>query len=128
MKKNYLPVLISLFIGPSLFAQSISLDNGKARLVVSLDGGIITELSLGSIDVNVLHDYGHFLCFDRWGPSTKEEKELGIPYLRIETDYSPSDSQRIAVRVEALFETLGAVAPPPKPAKSPVKGPEKTKT
>jgi hypothetical protein len=80
MKKNYLPVLISLFIGPSLFAQSISLDNGKARLVVSLDGGIITELSLGSIDVNVLHDYGHFLCFDRWGPSTKEEKELGIPF------------------------------------------------
>lgn len=34
------------------------------------------------------------------------EEELGIPYLRIETDYSPSDSARIAVRVEALFETL----------------------
>jgi benzoyl-CoA reductase/2-hydroxyglutaryl-CoA dehydratase subunit BcrC/BadD/HgdB len=35
------------------------------------------------------------------------EKELGIPYLRIETDYSPSDSARIALRVEALFETVG---------------------
>jgi len=34
------------------------------------------------------------------------EEELGIPYLRIETDYSPSDSARIAVRVEALFETV----------------------
>ncbi len=34
------------------------------------------------------------------------EQELGIPYLRIETDYSPSDSARIAVRVEALFETI----------------------
>ncbi len=34
------------------------------------------------------------------------EDELGIPYLRIETDYSPSDSARIAVRVEALFETI----------------------
>ena len=34
------------------------------------------------------------------------EKELGIPYLRIETDYSPSDSARIAVRTEALFETI----------------------
>ena len=34
------------------------------------------------------------------------EKELGIPYLHIETDYSPSDSARIAVRVEALFETI----------------------
>jgi len=27
------------------------------------------------------------------------EEELKIPYLRIETDYSPSDSARIAVRV-----------------------------
>jgi len=34
------------------------------------------------------------------------EKELGIPYLRIETDYSPSDSARIAMRAEALFETV----------------------
>jgi benzoyl-CoA reductase/2-hydroxyglutaryl-CoA dehydratase subunit BcrC/BadD/HgdB len=34
------------------------------------------------------------------------ERDLGIPYLRIETDYSPSDSARIAVRVEALFETI----------------------
>ena len=34
------------------------------------------------------------------------EQELGIGYLRIETDYSPSDSARIAVRVEALFETV----------------------
>ena len=36
------------------------------------------------------------------------EQELGIPHLRIETDYSPSDSARIAVRVEALFETIRA--------------------
>jgi len=34
------------------------------------------------------------------------EKELALPYLRIETDYSPSDSARIAVRVEALFEAI----------------------
>lgn len=34
------------------------------------------------------------------------EQELGVPYLRIETDYSPSDSARIALRVEALFETV----------------------
>jgi benzoyl-CoA reductase/2-hydroxyglutaryl-CoA dehydratase subunit BcrC/BadD/HgdB len=39
------------------------------------------------------------------------EEELSIPYLRIETDYSPSDSARIAVRVEALFETLNAGKP-----------------
>jgi len=34
------------------------------------------------------------------------EEQLGIPYLRIETDYSPSDSARITVRVEGLFETI----------------------
>lgn len=34
------------------------------------------------------------------------EKDLDIPYLRIETDYSQSDSARIALRVEALFETV----------------------
>jgi len=34
------------------------------------------------------------------------EQELNLPYLHIETDYSPSDSARIAVRVEALFETV----------------------
>jgi benzoyl-CoA reductase/2-hydroxyglutaryl-CoA dehydratase subunit BcrC/BadD/HgdB len=34
------------------------------------------------------------------------ENELGMPYLRIETDYSPSDSARIGVRVEALIETV----------------------
>ncbi len=33
-------------------------------------------------------------------------EELGIPYLKIETDYSPSDTARIAVRVQALFETV----------------------
>lgn len=33
------------------------------------------------------------------------ERELGIGYLRIETDYSPADSARIATRVEALLET-----------------------
>jgi benzoyl-CoA reductase/2-hydroxyglutaryl-CoA dehydratase subunit BcrC/BadD/HgdB len=34
------------------------------------------------------------------------EQDLGLPYLRIETDYSPGDSARIALRVEALFETV----------------------
>ena len=34
------------------------------------------------------------------------EGELRLPYLHIETDYSPSDSTRIALRVEALLETV----------------------
>ncbi len=34
------------------------------------------------------------------------EEELGLPYLRVETDYSPSDTARITTRVEALYETV----------------------
>jgi benzoyl-CoA reductase/2-hydroxyglutaryl-CoA dehydratase subunit BcrC/BadD/HgdB len=37
------------------------------------------------------------------------QRDLGVPYLRIETDYSPSDSARIQTRVEAMFETVGHV-------------------
>jgi benzoyl-CoA reductase/2-hydroxyglutaryl-CoA dehydratase subunit BcrC/BadD/HgdB len=36
------------------------------------------------------------------------EEELHLPYLKITTDYSPSDSARISSRVEALFETIRA--------------------
>ncbi len=38
------------------------------------------------------------------------EEELRLPYLKITTDYSPSDSARISARVEALFETIRAKA------------------
>ena len=40
--------------------------------------------------------------------------ELRLPYLRICTDYSPADSARIAVRVEALYETVRARRQQPK--------------
>jgi benzoyl-CoA reductase/2-hydroxyglutaryl-CoA dehydratase subunit BcrC/BadD/HgdB len=36
------------------------------------------------------------------------EEELHLPYLKITTDYSPSDSARITARVEALLETVRA--------------------
>ena len=36
------------------------------------------------------------------------ETELKLPYLRVETDYSPNDSARISMRVEALCETIRA--------------------
>lgn len=35
-------------------------------------------------------------------------QELRLPYLRIGTDYSPGDSARITVRVEAIFESATA--------------------
>jgi benzoyl-CoA reductase/2-hydroxyglutaryl-CoA dehydratase subunit BcrC/BadD/HgdB len=34
------------------------------------------------------------------------EEELRLPYLKITTDYSPSDSARVAARVDALIETV----------------------
>jgi benzoyl-CoA reductase/2-hydroxyglutaryl-CoA dehydratase subunit BcrC/BadD/HgdB len=39
------------------------------------------------------------------------EEELRLPYLKITTDYSPSDSARITTRVQALFETIRAKQP-----------------
>jgi benzoyl-CoA reductase/2-hydroxyglutaryl-CoA dehydratase subunit BcrC/BadD/HgdB len=36
------------------------------------------------------------------------EEELRLPYLKITTDYSPSDSARITSRVEALLEMVRA--------------------
>jgi benzoyl-CoA reductase/2-hydroxyglutaryl-CoA dehydratase subunit BcrC/BadD/HgdB len=39
------------------------------------------------------------------------EAEFGLPFLRIETDYWPSDSARITTRVEALFETVRSRGP-----------------
>ena len=47
------------------------------------------------------------------------EDELHMPYLRIETDYSPSDSERIQTRVEALFETVRGTRQALRPAESP---------
>jgi benzoyl-CoA reductase/2-hydroxyglutaryl-CoA dehydratase subunit BcrC/BadD/HgdB len=36
------------------------------------------------------------------------DEELHLPYLKITTDYSPSDSARISARIEALFEIIRA--------------------
>jgi benzoyl-CoA reductase/2-hydroxyglutaryl-CoA dehydratase subunit BcrC/BadD/HgdB len=38
------------------------------------------------------------------------EEDLHLPYLKITTDYSPSDSLRISARIEALLETVQARA------------------
>jgi benzoyl-CoA reductase/2-hydroxyglutaryl-CoA dehydratase subunit BcrC/BadD/HgdB len=41
------------------------------------------------------------------------EDELQLPYLKIVTDYSPSDSGRLMVRIEALMETVRSKAAGP---------------
>ena len=47
---------------------------------------------------------------ESWKVRKLVEDELGLPYLKITTDYSPSDSARIFARVEALVETVQAKA------------------
>jgi benzoyl-CoA reductase/2-hydroxyglutaryl-CoA dehydratase subunit BcrC/BadD/HgdB len=47
---------------------------------------------------------------ESWQVRKLAEEELRVPYLKITTDYSPSDSVRITARVEALFETGRAKA------------------
>jgi benzoyl-CoA reductase/2-hydroxyglutaryl-CoA dehydratase subunit BcrC/BadD/HgdB len=43
---------------------------------------------------------------ESWRVKRLAEESLHLPYLRISTDYSPSDTARIVLRVEALFETV----------------------
>ena len=80
MKRIITPILITLLITFTLSAQTVTLDNGTARMDISLNGGLITEMSLNAIDLNPIHEYGHFICFDRWGPSSPEDQDLDIPF------------------------------------------------
>ena len=49
------------------------------------------------------------LTYDIESAMTRElASKLNLPYLRIETDYSPSDNARIALRIAALYETARA--------------------
>ena len=52
---------------------------------------------------SVLSEKSLYLC-------RRHPEPFVLPHLRIETDYSPPDPARIAVRVEALFETVRANA------------------
>jgi benzoyl-CoA reductase/2-hydroxyglutaryl-CoA dehydratase subunit BcrC/BadD/HgdB len=45
---------------------------------------------------------------ESWRVRKLVEEELRLPYLKITTDYSPSDSARITSRVEALLEMVRA--------------------
>jgi benzoyl-CoA reductase/2-hydroxyglutaryl-CoA dehydratase subunit BcrC/BadD/HgdB len=48
------------------------------------------------------------LTYDVESPRVRQwaESELRVPYLKITTDYSPSDSARISARLEAVMETV----------------------
>jgi hypothetical protein len=80
MNRFLIPQLIILLAICPLSAQTVTLDNSIARMDLSLKGGIITGLRLNSVALNPIHEYGHFICFDRWGPSSPEDQALGIPW------------------------------------------------
>jgi hypothetical protein len=80
MNRSLIPIWVMVLMTFPLSAQTVTLDNGIAKMNISLSGGIIRELSLHSVAVNPMHEYGHFICFDRWGPSSPEDQALGIPF------------------------------------------------
>jgi hypothetical protein len=80
MNRIHFSVLAVFITVTKLSSQTVTLDNGTASMNISLKGGLITEMSLNSMDLNPIHQYGHFLCFDRWGPSSPEDQALGIPF------------------------------------------------
>jgi hypothetical protein len=80
MKKFQISALMAFLFLNHLSAQIVTLDNGVAKMKISLNGGVISEVSLNAIDLNPIHEYGHFICFDRWGPSSPEDEALGIPF------------------------------------------------
>ncbi len=80
MNRFCITLLTTTILACSLSAQTLTLDNGNARMRISLNGGIIREFSLNSVALNPIHEYGHFICFDRWGPSSPEDQALGIPW------------------------------------------------
>lgn len=76
MKKIIITVLL-VWGGFTLhMAQDIIIENEACRLVTNLRGAKMKEFSLKAIGLNPIHEYAHFICFDRWGPSEDD----GIPW------------------------------------------------
>ena len=71
--------------------DTITLDNGKVRLMVNIHGGAIADYSFVDQGLNPLSwrqggaqnatttRMGHFVCFDRVGKPSETEKAKGIP-------------------------------------------------
>ena len=57
-------------------AQNVTIENEECQLTIDLSGAIITGFSLKDNPINPIHKFGHFLAFDRWGPS----EDANIPF------------------------------------------------
>jgi hypothetical protein len=77
---KYLITAIVLCLTANVYSQSVILENETAKLKIDIFGGKIRQFSLKSNSVNPIHsNYAHFICFDRWGPSSTADQAKGIP-------------------------------------------------
>ena len=80
-----------LILAPvALMAETLTLDNGTAKIVWDLAGGGLVDFQLKDQPINPFtweeksatpaHLKGHFLCMDRWGAPSAAEISAGVPF------------------------------------------------
>ena len=86
MRALYLLTLMPV----ALIGESLTLDNGTAKIVWDLSGGGLVDFQLKEQPINPFtweekstapaHFRGHFLCLDRWGAPSAAEISAGVPF------------------------------------------------
>ncbi|MBQ7262739.1 MAG: 2-hydroxyacyl-CoA dehydratase, partial [Synergistaceae bacterium] len=66
---------------------------------------LISEYSVDGVVEVVLHGC-HTFAVEAWYTANVVQKELGLPYLRLDTDYSTSDQGQVETRLEAFIEMM----------------------
>ncbi len=66
---------------------------------------IVEEYKVDGVIEVILHAC-HTFAIEAYTTKKVVTEEIGIPYLRIDTDYSPSDSAQIETRLEAFLEMI----------------------
>lgn len=66
---------------------------------------IVEEYKVDGVIEVILHAC-HTFAVEAYTTKKVITEELGLPYLRIDTDYSPSDSAQIETRLEAFLEMI----------------------
>ncbi len=74
-------------------------NRGRQELITSL-----AERYRPSAVVDLVWHACHTYNIESWLMEKHVRGELGLPYLKIETDYSESDRERLAVRIQTLLE------------------------
>ncbi len=74
----------------ALLAETLTLDNGSAKIAWDLSGGALVDFQLKDQPINpftwqeqgtaAARLRGHFLCMDRWGAPSAAEISAGVPF------------------------------------------------